>query len=342
MSEDKRYLPSDELLEKIFFYMDKLFEEKKLSETLMLLTDLGRTLVNCDRASFWFWDRNSKTIWTMAALGVGEITVSDDTGLIGASILENKVLITNDPYNDPRFNQDVDKKTGYRTKSVLTMPVTNSQGEVVGAYQAINKITTDGVDELFDEHDIQRLSLAAAFCGKSIESFILYNEMLQDQLTGLQNRKGFYSYYDKHILPLLDKNPAAMIMCDIDHFKHVNDEWGHNAGDAILKNVARIFLRMLGAADAVFRWGGEEFIFLLPDKNIEEAVEFAEKCRKEIENNVCHYEDSNGSFDLKITMSFGVCMINDALSLEANVKNADDRLYYAKEHGRNKVVSVMD
>lgn len=338
MSDDRRYLPSDELLEKIFFYMQQLFSEKELSGTLFLLTELGRTLVNSDRASFWFHDSRTNTLWTMAATGVGRISVPDDTGLIGASVTNNEILIVNNPYNDPRFNPAVDRETGYVTKSILTMPVTDSDGEVIGAFQAVNKITLDGQDDDFNEHDVKRLSLASAFCGRSLESFLLYNESVEDPLTGLKNRRGFFSHFEKHIVPVIGSVPTAMIICDIDHFKNVNDTYGHNAGDAVLRRVARLFSSRAGENDGVFRWGGEEFMFLLPGKTLPEAVTFAEEVRKAVEADECVYMDPfKGELRLRITMSFGVCIIDPTLGIDENVKIADDRLYYAKDHGRNMV-----
>lgn len=334
MSDNKaRYLTSDELLEKIFYYMERLFEEKELSKTLLLLTDLGKTLVNSDRASFWFWDKRKKQVWTLAASNIDKIVVPENTGFIGAAIFGNEVLITNNPYGDPRFNPDVDKSSGYFTKSILTMPVTNSEGVVIGAFQAINKINVDGSDDGFTEEDVKRMALATAFCGRSLESYLLYNEALEDQLTGLKNRRGMHAHYEKNIVPILASKNASIIMCDIDHFKHVNDTWGHNAGDAILQHVADTFMSLIGVDDGVFRWGGEEFIFLLPGKNIEEAACFAENCRKTIEESVCHFE----GLDLQVTMSFGVGELSADLNTEENVKLVDEKLYYAKEHGRNQV-----
>lgn len=333
----RRYPESDETLEKIFYYMNELFQEKEFSKTLALLTDMGKTLINSDRASFWFWDRRNKTVWTMAASNIDKITVPENTGLIGASILENEIIIVNDPYNDNRFNPNVDKSSGYKTKSILTMPVTNADGKVIGAFQAINKLDCDGNDIGFNEDDAKRTSLATAFCGRTLESYLLYNEALQDQLTGLKNRRGLHSFYEKSILPIIRNKPCSIVMCDIDHFKRVNDTWGHNAGDAILKHVAGILSSSISINDEVFRWGGEEFIFLLNGYTLEDAAAFAEKIRIKIEQSICNFED----LQLKVTMSFGVNQLEESLSTEENIKIADDKLYYAKEHGRNRVISEL-
>ena len=336
--DQKKYLSSDELLEKIFYYMSRLFEEKELSKTLFLLTDLGKTLVNSDRASFWFWDKRKHVAWTLAALGIDTITVPENTGLVGAAMTGNEILIINNPYEDPRFNPDVDKSSGYHTKSILTMPVTNSEGVVIGAYQAVNKINTDGSDGEFTEEDVKRLSLATAFCGRSLESYVLHNEAIEDPLTGLRNRRGLHTYYERRIATNKNFDSTTIIMCDIDHFKRVNDTYGHNEGDEVLKHVANTLSNSIGIDDGAFRWGGEEFILLLSHKHMAETVEFAESLRKAIEADVITFEGT----DIKITMSFGVSKINPSLTTEENVQDVDAKLYYAKEHGRNRVISVIE
>ncbi len=335
--ENQKYLSSDEILEKIFYYMSRLFEEKELSTTLFLLTDLGKTLVNSDRASFWFWDKRRHVVWTLAALGTDTITIPENSGLVGAAMSGNEVLIINDPYSDPRFNPEVDKETGYVTKSILTMPVTNNEGKVIGAYQAVNKINIDGTDDAFTEEDVKRLSLATAFCGRSLESYMLYNEAMEDPLTGLRNRRGLHAHYERRIATLRIFEKASIVMCDIDHFKRVNDTYGHNAGDEVLKYVANLLQNSIRIDDGAFRWGGEEFILLLPHKSTAEAVILAERLRTLIEDSVINFEGT----DIKITMSFGVSEINPELTTEENVEAVDAKLYYAKEHGRNRVISEL-
>ena len=335
--DQKKYLSSDELLEKIFYYMSRLFEEKELSTTLFLLTDLGKALVNSDRASFWFWDKRRHVVWTLAALGIDTITIPENSGLVGAAMSGNEILIINDPYNDPRFNPAVDKESGYVTKSILTMPVTNNEGKVIGAYQAVNKINVDGSDGEFTEEDVKRLSLATAFCGRSLESYMLYNEAMEDPLTGLRNRRGLHAHYERRIATLRIFEKASIVMCDIDHFKRVNDTYGHNAGDEVLKFVADLLQNSIRIDDGAFRWGGEEFILLLPHKSTAEAVVLAERLRGLIEESVINFEGT----DIKITMSFGVSEINPELTTEENVEAVDAKLYYAKEHGRNRVVSEL-
>ena len=320
MADEK--ISAEEMLNKIFSIMQSLYSEMSRREgrekVFEILAELGRTLVDADRASFWRWDKRAKLLKTTAATGTQQIIISDKTGLVGQALAENRVIITNEPYKHPKFNAEVDKKTGYVTKSILVMPVANCRGEIIGAYQAINKLGGGG----FEAEDTKRLSIAAFVCGLVLESDIFLADSEHDKLTGLKNRFGLHSDYRG--------GQGALIICDIDFFKKVNDTFGHNAGDAVLKHVAKI----LSAHGNVYRWGGEEFLIVLDGTKISEAADLAEKIRLAIMNSVCLFDDKK----ISVTMSFGVAEINRALSLEENIKVADERLYRAKETGRNRVV----
>lgn len=322
------------LLEKIFYYMNQLMDEKDFNAAVSILTDLGRTLAGSDRASFWYWDTKKKQYWTIAAHGSEKIIIPEGTGIVGAAIQEKETVIINNPYEDERFNPSVDKASGYKTKSILCMPVMNEKGKVIGAFQAINKLDIDGRDSSFGEKDIKRLAMVAVFCGKTLESHILQREAQVDQLTGLKNRRGFYEYYTDKIENSDSDRQVGIIICDIDFFKKVNDTYGHNAGDAVLIHVADILQSNLRSEDEVVRWGGEEFVFLLADRDLEETALFAEDVRKQVEASVCEYAD----LQIKVTMSFGTESLVRERTLDENIKRADDKLYTAKQSGRNKVI----
>ena len=280
---------SDKLLEQIFSITQSLYTEMSHpdddasndhSAIFRLLTDLGRTLVNVDRASFWKWDKRSHELWTTAAVGTGRITIPEGTGLVGKALAEKRTIVTNDPYNHPDFNSDVDKKTGYVTKSILVMPISDCKGEFIGAYQAINKLDNDGKFDV--QADTKRLSLAAFICGITLESETFLDDSQHDKLTELKNRMGFYNDYNKNYVKILTDPEAvrcvSLFICDIDFFKKVNDTYGHNAGDEVLRHVAGYLRRNVRICDGVYRWGGEEFIVILPDTGDEEAAEAAERC----------------------------------------------------------------
>lgn len=334
------------LFDRILDIMQDLYNKMSTAESeggwndhfglFSIFAELGRTLVEADRCSFWKWDKINHKLITNAAVGTDQIVIDENTGLVGRAIREKKPIVTNDPYNCPDFNSSVDKSTGYVTKSILVIPCFNCKGEMIGAYQAINKLDDKGFDL---ETDVRKLSLAAVVCGITLESDMFLSDSQTDKLTKLRNRMGLHSDYTSKYLKLMqradeDKVSVAVIMCDIDHFKRVNDTYGHNAGDAVLEHVAKILRDSVRDSDTVYRWGGEEFIIFLAKAKLDNSADVAERIRKKIEASVCTFEGT----DIKITMSFGCSEMDPEVSVEDNIKVADERLYRAKETGRNRVI----
>jgi diguanylate cyclase (GGDEF)-like protein len=136
-----------------------------------------------------------------------------------------------------------------------------------------------------------------------------------------------------------EKTPVSLLMMDIDNFKNINDTYGHQQGDVVLQIIAKTFPQAFRRpADFAARWGGEEFIALLPNTQLEGAMEIAEKIRSDIEKiDVPYYE----GVIIKITVSIGVNFLvpEQNSSMNAFISNADKALYAAKEAGRNKVSS---
>ena len=327
------------LLNEIFDISDKLYREmcsnkENDHDTLFrFLTELGRIMADADRASFWKWDRRKHQLWTTSATGVDRIVIPDNTGLVGKALNEGKVVVTNDPYNDPDFNSSVDKKTGYVTKSILVMPVANVNGDFIGAFQIINKNGDKGFDE---KEDVRKLSTAALICGLALESETFLEESHHDKLTKLKNRMGFYSDFSKRYSRYMEEyRPLSMFISDIDKFKRVNDTYGHNAGDDVLSTAAALIESFCPDLGGVYRWGGEEFIMIMPDTTLEQAAEMAEKVRVKLMETPI---DAQGNI-LNVTMSFGVRQFDPAMTIEENISVADGYLYTAKETGRNKVVA---
>ena len=145
-------------------------------------------------------------------------------------------------------------------------------------------------------------------------------EAMYDELTGILNRRGI-DYRIK------DMDKGSILFFDIDHFKQVNDTYGHEFGDYVLKEIGKILKDTFRKSDIVGRWGGEEFIVILPNTNYFDAIRVAEKLRKTIENH-----DFKGK---KITVSIGITEYEG--DLEENLKKADEALYEAKNSGRNQV-----
>jgi len=153
-----------------------------------------------------------------------------------------------------------------------------------------------------------------------------------DVLTGLYNRRYMHEQIDRLINKIqLSNKPCSILLCDLDHFKSINDNYGHPCGDQVLIETAARIKSCLRSDDVAARWGGEEFMVILPDSNQEAAFLVAEKLRTQLcEEEICCSKDS-----LSVSMSIGTLEIGTGCSLEDILNNVDDALYAAKRNGRN-------
>ncbi len=156
----------------------------------------------------------------------------------------------------------------------------------------------------------------------------------KDPLTKLLNRRNMNDFLDKSAEDMkLTGKRFSLILGDIDDFKHVNDTYGHDAGDAVLVNVADIIRSSVRANDAVCRWGGEEFLILI-NASGETASNTAERIRRSIENSSIDYKGQ----EIKVTMTFGLAEAIPGYKIEALIHQADDKLYIGKNSGKNTVI----
>ncbi|MCS5421346.1 MULTISPECIES: cache domain-containing protein [Psychrilyobacter] len=156
---------------------------------------------------------------------------------------------------------------------------------------------------------------------------------ITDGLTGLSNRRHLLNQLEVKLKEVNAEKPLCISMIDIDHFKKINDTLGHCAGDEVLKEFARILTGNLRKTDLIGRYGGEEFLIVLPDTSLEEAEKLMEKIRLKVYNSSWKYPE------LRVSFSGGLSEVNDPknMSLENIVIKVDELLYKAKEGGRNKI-----
>ncbi|MEA1990320.1 MAG: diguanylate cyclase [Pseudomonadota bacterium] len=159
----------------------------------------------------------------------------------------------------------------------------------------------------------------------------LEHEIQHDPLTGTFNRRGLDLLFNEH---LRSYNPVfSLVLFDIDHFKSINDNYGHDIGDLVLKELTTLVSLHLRSTDAVIRWGGEEFLVLLPNTTIEQATLIANNLKNQISRHQFTKVRS-------VTCSFGVSQYKKEDTKESLVKRCDQALYHAKNSGRNKVVHI--
>ena len=160
---------------------------------------------------------------------------------------------------------------------------------------------------------------------------------LRDELTGLLNRRELQNLLQNEWLRAVRfKRPFSLGLADIDHFKRVNDEYGHPVGDRVIRHVGQVLETTLRRLDRVARFGGEEFAILMPETGRREAAIAMERVRVALAQSPCPVPEHGR--DLAITLSIGVSVpLEDADSIEGLIKAADRRLYAAKHGGRDRV-----
>lgn len=157
----------------------------------------------------------------------------------------------------------------------------------------------------------------------------------RDFLTGLSNRRDFLNRASQEEKRFKRTHrPFSLILLDIDHFKRINDTYGHDCGDQVLIRVSRALEKALRAQDILARWGGEEFICLLPDTGGEGVGYAAEKIRTDVECLICDCIDGDDA----VTVTLGASVYDGSCDIEACIRSADNALYKGKNKGRNQVV----
>jgi diguanylate cyclase (GGDEF)-like protein len=186
---------------------------------------------------------------------------------------------------------------------------------------------------------VQMLEALATHLGLK-ERRALEHMSITDPLTQVKNRRYFHDRLASE-LERSDRHgyPLALVMIDIDHFKNFNDDFGHMAGDTVLREVARHLTAQLRLMDTIARFGGEEFALILPDTTPADAMRVAERVRTTLSQSKFQFEGSN---ETQVTISLGIaCHPQNATTTEGLIAHADAALYQAKRQGRNQSVSAV-
>jgi diguanylate cyclase (GGDEF)-like protein len=179
--------------------------------------------------------------------------------------------------------------------------------------------------------------------GSNIESAYheaIHNMAIQDGMTGIHNKRFFVEFLDREIaVATRHGHPLTLVMFDVDHFKKVNDNHGHLAGDAVLKELANRIRPRIRREDLFARYGGEEFACVLPSTALPGGIVFGEHLRTIIEEKPVKFEDKVIAF----TISLGITTMHREVGVDTAtlIKRADENLYAAKRNGRNRVVPCL-
>jgi hypothetical protein len=180
LSESERGRIISKNKEKIELFFEFAFElgsKRNIDDVLSVVADSTKKILDCDRASIFVYNKETSKLWTKVAHGLEQkIEVDQNVGIVGWVFSNRKPLIVNSPYSDPRFNPETDKKTGYRTKSIIAVPLITYSGNAVGVLEGINK-NGDG----FTDDDLEFARVLAVQAANAIENAILYEELKKAQ-----------------------------------------------------------------------------------------------------------------------------------------------------------------
>lgn len=260
-------------------------------------------------------------------------------GIAGWVAQEKIPVVVPDVSKDPRFSNRIDKETDFRTKSIMCVPIMN-KGSILGVLEVVNKITNDP----FTKEDLDLVLRIVDHAAIAIERSALYQKMTEmsitDDLTKLFNTRYLNRSLDLEISRATRHHTSlSLIFMDVDHFKLINDSYGHLIGSKLLVEMGQLLLKSLRTVDIVARYGGDEFVMVLPQTAPKNASQIAERIRRSIERNVFLKRDG---YSFKMTASFGVASYPEsAKSKEELLKLADDAMYRVKNQTRNGVYAIV-
>jgi len=298
-----------------------------LDDKLQMLVDETSAMYGADHASVRLLDPGHTHLVAACRSGPSlhpaPVEFRSGEGLVGWITEHSESVRLDDPTKDPRFVL----KPGFSGMGAFLGAPLLSSNACLGALSVVRSSP-------FSEAEEQLLELVAAICAPPLEIARLSRLTRVDPLTGALNRRGLEEGFEPS-RPSEDRR-LAVLMVDIDHFKAINDTHGHIVGDEVLRRIARQLSQVLRASDAIVRYGGEEFLLLLTDVTLGDAMRIGDRARKAIEAQTIRV----GDVPLQVTVSMGVDAQQPPEPLDATVERADAALYEAKRQGRNRVVSA--
>ena len=245
-----------------------------------------------------------------------------------------EATIVNDTARDPRFTRQFDKRTQFQTRSILCAPLV-SRGRTIGVVEVINKL-----GGRFTRADLALVLTLVEPCAIAIENAILFQRTEQltitDDLTRLFNSRYLNLYLGREIKRCKRHGiPLSVIFLDLDGFKSINDQYGHLAGSGTLTEVGKILAQGVRESDILARYGGDEFVVVLPETPAAGALVIAERLRRAIEEHP--FLEAQG-LSARISASFGIASYPDhALTPEGLIQKADQAMYRVKERDKNGI-----
>lgn len=282
--------------------------------------------------------KDSQGVWSEVRARLDGLMFDDGVGLVAMAVKNRHHMPAKTQTFEPETVVFTARTRLTRARSLVVLPLLRGE-KVLGTI-----VLASSSAQQYPQATIDMLRVITQQVSVSLQNARMYNSMelraTTDGLTGLTNHRAFQERLATlHALAERSGQKFSVILTDIDHFKSVNDTYGHPVGDAVLRRVAAVFKGRSRKVDIVARYGGEEFVLVLPDTDAAGAEVFANKLREEIGSQVMTSDD--GPF--QVTISMGVAEYpSDSKNRQELIEKADQALYHCKRNGRNCVIRVGD
>ena len=297
-------------------------------ESFERITRLAKVVMNTPIVTIALVDRDR--LWFKSCFGLGASQVERDISFCSRTIQHQVPLIICDAQQDPDYRENPFVVNDPHIRFYMGVPLRTSEGFNVGTLCIMDHIPREPLPE--------QLAVMQDLAGLVVEELELRQLAHSDSLTGAMTRRAFMQEGRRALAhSLRTRAPLTCVILDIDHFKSVNDRYGHAAGDLVLKAAVSVCQENLRAMDSFGRIGGEEFAILFPEAAMSDAVGMTDRLRRDIENLVVPIAHG----PIRLTASFGVSSRNGRrITIDALLEEADTALYQAKRSGRNCIVAA--
>lgn len=311
---------------------------------LQVILDKSAELLKAEQGSLMVLDHEADVLLLEAKKGITGVTdklrIGRGEGIAGKVAERGEPFLVENLEKDPRIKQK--NREHYKTPSFVSVPL-KIENRIIGVLNLADK---DG-GAAFNEDDLKLMESIATQAAIVMERNAFYNKTeelkklsITDYLTGLLNRRHLQQRLkDELSRSGRHSHELSLIMLDLDGFKECNDAYGHNAGDKTLKDVAAILSKTVRSIDIVARYGGDEFIVMLPETGLSITKEIAERLRRNVSNKTVEVSPSGSDRPLgSFTASIGIaCYPDHGKTMEVLLENVDKALYRAKKKGKNSI-----
>ncbi|MCK4649523.1 sensor domain-containing diguanylate cyclase, partial [bacterium] len=289
------------------------------------IVKLFAEVAQTEKSSLMLFNEKTNRLHIVAGIGISKeakrrLNLRIGEGIAGQVAQTGKFMMINDTVGNSRYKPlPIKRKPVHKTESLLAVPLI-TKGKVIGVITVSNKV----LRQPFIRNDRILLGTLASQAAIAIENARLYIEAITDGLTGLY----IHTYFQRRLteeIERLSRHPAplALLMVDVDYFKKFNDTYGHQEGDCALRNIARILKKNVRSGDLVARYGGEEFAITTHHTNHSNALNVAQRLRREVNR----FDLLVGKKRVKVSISIGVAVWKPGIDKEELINQADQALY---------------